>query len=158
MISVELLVKHMQWANKEIYTEISKMDDEVLDYYVIDPEWTVKKIMIHIAGAAYLFSQRLEGKPFSRFELKNTEGPEMINELIEELENIDQSYLKHLDREDVDITYMTSKGERTSKVSTIISTMIHHAAEHRTQIVAALDKNNVRTINLDNYSPWSFTE
>ncbi len=157
MISVELLVKHMQWANKEIYTEISKMDDEVLDYYVIDPEWTVKKIMIHIAGAAYVFSQRLDGKPFTRFELKNTEGPEMINELIEELGKIDQSYLKHLDREDVDITYMTSKGEKTSKVSTIISTMIHHAAEHRTQIVAALDKNNVRTINLDNYSPWSFT-
>ena len=50
---------------------------------------------------------------------------------------------------------MTSKGERTSKVSMIISTMINHATEHRTQIVAALDKNNVRTINLDNYSPWS---
>tara|TARA_B100000287_G_scaffold25336_1_gene24505 strand:- start:8187 stop:8663 length:477 start_codon:yes stop_codon:yes gene_type:complete len=155
MISVELLIKHMQWANKEIYTEISKLDDEVLEYYVIDPEWTVKKIMIHIVGAAYLFSQRLDGKPFSKFELKNTEGPELIKELIEELEKIDESFLKHVEREDVDITYMTSKGERTSKVSMIISTMINHATEHRTQIVAALDKNNVRTINLDNYSPWS---
>ena len=37
MISVELLIKHMQWANKEIYTEISKIDYEVLEYYVIDP-------------------------------------------------------------------------------------------------------------------------
>ena len=111
--------------------------------------------MVHIAGAAYLFSQRLDGEPFSRFELKNTEGPELIKELIEELEKIDESFLKHVDREDIDLTYMTSKGERTSKVSTIVSTMIHHAAEHRTQIVAALDKNNVRTINLDNYSPWS---
>ena len=64
-------------------------------------------------------------------------------------------FIRIKDREDIDLTYMTSKGERTSKVSTIISTMIHHAAEHRTQIVAALDKNNVRTINLDNYSPWS---
>ena len=155
MISVELLIRHMQWANKEIFTEILKLDDEVLDYYVIDPEWTVKTIMVHIAGAAYLFSQRLDGEPFSRFELKNTEGPELIKELIEELEKIDESFLKHVDREDIDLTYMTSKGERTSKVSTIVSTMIHHAAEHRTQIVAALDKNNVRTINLDNYSPWS---
>ena len=155
MISVELLIRHMQWANKEIFTEILKLDDEVLDYYVIDPEWTVKTIMVHIAGAAYLFSQSLDGEPFSRFELKNTEGPELIKELIEELEKIDESFLKHVDREDIDLTYMTSKGERTSKVSTIVSTMIHHAAEHRTQIVAALDKNNVRTINLDNYSPWS---
>ena len=155
MISVELLIRHMQWANKEIFTEILKLDDEVLDYYVIDPEWTVKTIMVHIVGAAYLFSQRLDGEPFSRFVLKNTEGPELIKELIEELEKIDESFLKHVDREDIDLTYMTSKGERTSKVSTIVSTMIHHAAEHRTQIVAALDKNNVRTINLDNYSPWS---
>ena len=56
MISVELLIKHMQWANKEIYTEISKLDDEVLEYYVIDPEWTVKKIMIHIVGAAVSYT------------------------------------------------------------------------------------------------------
>ena len=78
MISVELLIKHMQWANKEIYTEISKLDDEVLEYYVIDPEWTVKKIMIHIVGAAYLFSQRLDGKPFSKFELKGENAHELF--------------------------------------------------------------------------------
>ena len=70
MISVELLIRHMQWANKEIFTEILKLDDEVLDYYVIDPEWTVKTIMVHIAGAAYLFRQTLDGEPFSRIELK----------------------------------------------------------------------------------------
>ena len=91
----------------------------------------------------------------SKFELKNTERPELIKELIEQLEKIDESFLKHVEREDMDITYMTSKGERTSKVSMITSTMINHATEHRTQIVAALDKNNIRTINLDNYSPWS---
>ena len=44
MISLDLLLKHMQWANKEIYTEVSKLDSEVLDYYVIDPEWKIKTI------------------------------------------------------------------------------------------------------------------
>ena len=48
MISIELLTKHMAWANQEIYNEIKKLDPEVLDYYVIDKEWTVRIIMVHI--------------------------------------------------------------------------------------------------------------
>jgi len=54
MISIDLLLKHMAWANQEIYKEVQKLDDGVLDYYVIDPEWTVRTIMIHIAGASHL--------------------------------------------------------------------------------------------------------
>ncbi len=33
MIPLDLLLKHMQWANKEIYMEVSKLDSEVLDNY-----------------------------------------------------------------------------------------------------------------------------
>ena len=55
MISIELLTKHMAWANQEIYKEIKKLDPKVLDYYIIDKEWTVRTIMIHIVTAAYLF-------------------------------------------------------------------------------------------------------
>ena len=58
MISIELLTKHMAWANQEIYKEIKKLDPEVLDYYVIDKEWTVRTIMVHIVTASYLYSQR----------------------------------------------------------------------------------------------------
>ena len=34
--------------------------------------------------------------------------------------------------------------------------MVFHAAEHRAQIVAALDRHNVRSINLDDYDVWSY--
>ena len=156
MISVELLCKHMAWANQEIYKEVQKLGDEVLDYYVIDPEWTVKTIMIHIAGASHLYAQRLNGEPFSRFELKNTENSEMIDELLSELNRIDQSLMKNVDREDGEFTYMTSKGEQSAKVSEALSQLIFHAGEHRAQIVAALDKHNERSINLDKYSVWSY--
>ena len=64
------MLEHMAWANQEIYKEIKKLDTKVLDYFVIDPEWTVRTIMIHIAGASHLYGQRLNGEPFSRFELK----------------------------------------------------------------------------------------
>ena len=156
MIGIDLLLKHMAWANQEIYKEVQKLDDDVLDYYVIDPEWTVKTIMIHIAGASHLYGQRLNGEPFSRFELKNNDGPEMINELLSELNRIDQSLMKNLDREDEEFTYETSKGEQSSKVSIVLSQLIFHAGEHRAQIVAALDKHNERSINLDKYSVWSY--
>ena len=34
MISVELLAKHMGWANQEIFKEVKKLGPDVLDYYV----------------------------------------------------------------------------------------------------------------------------
>lgn len=158
MISLELMANHMAWANQEIYKEVQKLDDTVLDYYVVDPEWSVKTIMIHIAGASHLYGQRLNGEPFSRFELKNTEGSEMIDELLTELNRIDKSLIENVDREDGEFTYTTSKGEQTAKVSEVLSQMIFHAGEHRAQIVAALDKHNERSINLDNYSVWGYTK
>ena len=51
---------------------------------------------------------------------------------------------------------MTSKGEGSGKISTILSQLIFHAGEHRAQIVAALDKHDERSINLDNFSVWGF--
>ena len=45
MISVELLAKHMAWANQEIFKEVKKLGPEVLDYYVVDEEWTVIPIL-----------------------------------------------------------------------------------------------------------------
>jgi uncharacterized damage-inducible protein DinB len=157
MISIEVLLKHMAWANQEIYKEVQKLDNKVLDYYIIDPEWTVRTILVHIAGASHLYSQRLEGESFSRFELKSTEDSKMIGELLSELNRIDQSLMKHIDREDAEITYMTSKGEASGKISTILSQLIFHAGEHRAQIVAALDKHDERSINLDKFSVWSFS-
>jgi uncharacterized damage-inducible protein DinB len=157
MISIEVLLKHMAWANQEIYKEVQKLDNKVLDYYIIDPEWTVRTILVHIAGASHLYAQRLEGESFSRFELKSTEDSKMIGELLSELNRIDQSLMKHIDREDAEITYMTSKGEASGKISTILSQLIFHAGEHRAQIVAALDKHDERSINLDKFSVWSFS-
>ena len=35
MISVELLAKHMAWANQEIFKEVKKLGPDVLDYYAV---------------------------------------------------------------------------------------------------------------------------
>jgi len=93
MISIELLTKHMAWANQEIYKEIKKLDPKVLDYYVIDKEWTVRTIMVHIVTASYLYSQRLQEKPFSKIEF-DIESPDLIDDLIDALEDIDKDLIE----------------------------------------------------------------
>lgn len=157
MISLELLLKHMGWANQEIYKAVQKLDSKVLDYYIVDPEWTVKRILIHTVSAAHSYEQRLAGNKLVKLELENPDSPEVINELLKHLERIDNDALKYVAMEDKDILYVLSDGgERTSKASTILSQMVFHSAEHRAQIVAALDKHNVRDINLDDYSVWGY--
>mgnify|MGYP000709780486 FL=1 len=158
MISVEVLCKHMAWANQEIYKAVQKLDSKVLDYYLIDPEWTVKNIMIHIAGASHLYGQRLNGDPFSKFELNNPDSPDVIDELLEHLQRIDAQLVKNSNLDDGEITFMTSKGERSATASSILSQMVFHSAEHRAQIVAALDNHGVRDINLDDYDVWSYID
>ena len=158
MISLELLLKHMGWANQEIYKAVQKLDNKVLDYYIVDPEWTVKRILIHTVSAAHSYEQRLAGNELVKLELDNPDSPEVINELLNHLQRIDTDSLKYVDMEDNDIHYILSDGgERTSKVSTILSQMVFHSAEHRAQIVAALDKHGVRDINLDEFSVWGYT-
>ena len=157
MISVEVLCKHMAWANQEIYKAVQKLDSKVLDYYIVDPEWTVKRILIHTVSAAHSYEQRLAGNVLVKLELDNPDSHEVIDELLKHLERIDNDALKYVDMEDKDIHYVLSDGgERTSKVSTVLSQMVFHSAEHRAQIVAALDKHGVRDINLDEYSVWGY--
>ena len=103
----------------------------------------------------HIYSQRLQEKPFSKFEF-DIESPDLIDDLIDELENIDKDLIEQVYREDEEVTFETSKGESSAKVSVILSMMIFHATEHRAQIVAALDKNNERSINLDEYSIFGY--
>ena len=162
MISLDLLLKHMQWANKEIYMEVSKLDREVLDYFVIDPEWKVKTIMLHIAKASNNYAQYLQGEEEVKqlaFEELVTSGD--IEALSDALYKIDQVLIDNQDIEDVDLIFRTrsdgsEKGQKKHKASTVFSQMIFHETEHRAQIVAALDNHNIRSINLDNYDVWSF--
>mgnify|MGYP005742282897 FL=1 len=109
MISLELLAKHMAWANQEIYKEIKKLDPEVLNYYVVDREWTVRTIMVHIVTASYLYSQRLQEKPFSKIEF-DIEDTNLIDNLLSALESIDRDLIEQVYKDDKEVTFETSKG------------------------------------------------
>ena len=147
----------MQWANKEIYTEVSKLDSEVLDYYVIDPEWKIKTILLHIAKASNNYGQFINGVTETEpLELEEPSSSDDIKVLPDKLYEIDQGLIDNQGIGDVDLTIKMRSGVKEHKSSTIFSQMVFHAAEHRAQIVAALDRHNVRSINLDDYDVWSY--
>ena len=157
MISLDLLLKHMQWANKEIYSEVAKLDSEVLDYYVIDPEWKIKTILLHIAKASNNYGQFINGVTETEpLELEEPSSSDDIKVLTDKLYEIDQGLIDNQGIGDVDLTIKMRSGVKEHKSSTIFSQMVFHAAEHRAQIVAALDRHNVRSINLDDYDVWSY--
>ena len=80
----------------------------------------------------------------------------MIDELLNHLKRIDTAALKYVDMEDKDIHWEINGEPKTTRASTLLSQMIFHSAEHRAQVVAALDDKGVRDINLDEYSVWSY--
>ena len=157
MISLDLLLKHMQWANKEIYSEVAKLDSEVLDYYVIDPEWKVKTILLHIAKASNNYGQFVSGVTETKpLELEEPSSSDDIKVLTDKLYEIDQGLIDNQGIGDIDLTIKMRSGVKEHKSSTIFSQMVFNAAEHRAQIVAALDRHNVRSNNLDDYDVWSY--
>ena len=99
----------------------------------------------------------MDEKPFSKIEF-DIESPDLIDTLLSALEGIDNDLIEQAYKEDREITYETSKGMRSQRASVILSMMIFHTTEHRAQIVAALDKHNVREINLDHYSIFGYLE
>jgi uncharacterized damage-inducible protein DinB len=44
------------------------------------------------------------------------------------------------------------------KRSTIISQAIHHATEHRAQLISALEAKGFTSINLDDYDLWNYAD
>ncbi|MEY4020864.1 MAG: hypothetical protein RL484_1016, partial [Actinomycetota bacterium] len=56
------LLKHMAWANQEIFAKVSQLPDEALDAYAVNPEWTIREIVRHIASSATWYGWRLLDK------------------------------------------------------------------------------------------------
>ncbi len=164
------LLKHMAWANQAILTKVSELPDEALDAYAVNPEWTAREIVRHIASSATWYSWRLLDK--SNFtETQNSEWQKKlelteIQPLTSKDVLVSISYLKEADAELLAASKLPEgdvvrdwKGKTIiRKRSTIIAQAIHHATEHRAQLVAALEVRGFTSINLDDYDLWNYAD
>jgi uncharacterized damage-inducible protein DinB len=169
-MDTQKLLHHMAWANRAILTKVAELPDAALDAYVVNPEWTVREIARHIASSATWYGWRLLDK--SQFtesqsaawqrKLDLTEvQPHTAKDLL-----ITITYLRDADAEllaasklpEGDVEREWNGEIIVRKRSTIISQAIHHATEHRAQLVAALEIRGYTSINLDDYDLWNYAD
>ena len=169
-MDITKLLKQRAWDNEEIFTKVSQLPDEALDSFVVNPQWTVREIVRHIASSATWYGWRLLDKSaFTEADsaawqkkLDLTEiQPGTARDVLTTIE-----YVKAADAEllaasllpEGDVEREWNGQTIIRKRSTIISQAVHHATEHRAQLVSALEAKGFNSINLDDYDLWNYAD
>ena len=153
-ISMDRLLAHMAWANQQIISKLNELPDEALKAYVVNPEWTVAEILRHILSSADWLGSHLTGEPKSVF--TRPISMREMDEFLKKAAIFDDRLLRASAVPDGEVTYEANGKYVTHIRSTILSQAIHHATEHRAQLVSALELRGFTNINLDHLSMWGF--
>ena len=153
-LNLERALKHMSWANQEVYKLIAALPDEALDAYATDPDWTVGEILRHITSSSGGYGARLKG-----MDAEVLVRPTTMQELqiiAKQLLSNDAKLLQLANVADEKIAVIR-EGKTTHWMrSTIVTQAIHHATEHRAQAVCALEAKGFKAVNLDDYDVWAY--
>ncbi|MSV92531.1 MAG: hypothetical protein F2951_05720 [Actinobacteria bacterium] len=155
-MGIEKLIKHMGWANQQIIKKLGELPDEALESYVVNPEWTVAEIIRHILSSADWYGFRLTGEMHVEFD-----APKSTKEMIEfsrMAAGFDDRLLRACAAPEALIPRDYDGKIIMRARSTILSQAVHHATEHRAQLVAALELRGYATINLDDFDVWGFAD
>lgn len=170
MINSEKMLKHMAWANQEILSRVATLPDEALDAYVVNPEWTAREIVQHIVRSAHFYGYRLQMSSLEEVKEreekrdaylaaeKDLASSAEVLDFVKMLQIADQTILNE-SYSGEGIVYREVDGKVIERArSTIIFQAIHHATEHRAQLVSALEARGYSTINLDDFDLWTFAD
>ena len=154
MISVERLLKHMAWANQKVYSAAENLPDEAFGAYIVNPEWTVARILEHIVGGATWYVNRLEIEKWKEIPTPKSGADAKVLKTM--LADFDAKILSAVKHGEGKITGKYDGKDITRERSTIISQAVHHATEHRAQLIDALEFKGYKVINLDDIDLWAF--
>ncbi len=153
-LNLERALKHMSWANQEVYRLIIALPDEALDAYATDPEWNVGEILRHIASSAGGYGARLKGVDAEVLVRPTT--MQELQVIAKKLLSNDAELLHLANVEDEKIA-VTREGRTIHWMrSTIVTQAIHHATEHRAQAVSALEAKGFKAVDLDEFDVWAY--
>ena len=79
-----------------------------------------------------------------------------LNSLQEQLTEFDSKILSQSELPDEYITIKQNEGSWDALRSTILAEAIYHSAEHRTQLIDALESKGFSPISLDDLDLWRF--
>ena len=156
-ISLERSLRHMAWANQKVYQAVSTLPDEALGSYIVNSEWTAGQICNHIAGGATWYVFRLEIEDW--IDIPEVKSSADVKKVAALLHDLDSKLVSVAGQEDRELTYTDEGGKVIVRwFSTILSQAIHHATEHRAQLIDALEYKGYKSINLDDIDMWAFDE
>lgn len=154
-VTLTRLFRHMAWANKELFTQLSTLPESALSYTAWNPDWSVGKIANHIVIAQGRLISRLQ-KESAPEEVEFEYTSDGMRKLVAKAAMNDAKIMEFLDIPEEMLTFVRY-GETVSFLSTsVIAQFVHHATEHRAQIADIMAVNKMDVINLDAIDLWSF--
>lgn len=169
-MNVNKLLKHMAWANQEVISRLKDLPDETLGLYIDNPEWTVREIARHIACSASWYGFRLMDKSeFSdadhaawklKLDAMENQPKTMtdISKVLDWAKAADAVLLDEASKPEGTIERVMDGKTIIRARSTVLSQSIHHATEHRAQLVAILERHGIKRINLDDFDLWAYCD
>lgn len=155
-IGLQRALGHMAWANQAVFNSVAELPSEALDSYITNPDWTIREILHHICDGATWYIHRLEIENWQAIpEIYSINDVKSLAMLIGEF---DKKLIAAANQDDRELIYHYKEEKRvtTRWFSTILTQAVHHATEHRAQLVDALDYKGFNTVNLDKLDLWAF--
>ena len=147
-------LRHMAWSNQRVYAAVSKLPDEALGAYIANSEWTAGEILRHIVGGATWYVYCLGIADWQ--ETVRPTSMRDVDVLADQLAGFDAQILSAVDLPDALLTFEDEDRQVSVLRSTILTQAVHHATEHRAQLIDALESRGHAPISLDDIDLWAF--
>ncbi|HWY37903.1 MAG TPA: DinB family protein [Bacteroidia bacterium] len=135
--------RYNQWANQKLVTLVSTQTPELLEKEIASSFNSIKKTILHMADAGYIWHCRVTGAPPDKIPGKSGAGIEALDQtdqkLIEFIESKDDLYFTR------STSYKSIKGEPfNNNNAAIFWHVFNHGTFHRGQIVSMLRNGGYR--------------
>lgn len=147
-------LRHMAWANQQVYNSLASLPSEALKSFIVNPEWSAQRILQHIVSGADWYVYCLTGAMWS--EVPTPSEISDIPRLATMLADFDAAILAQAGLPDDLLTIREENESWQNLRSTLLAQAVHHATEHRAQLIGALESKGFTPINLDDLDFWAF--
>ncbi len=147
-------LRHMAWANQRVYASLGMLPDESLNSYIVNPEWSAGRIIQHIVSGADWYVYCLTEAMWSEVPTPSVIAD--VPALAKLLAECDAAILSQAELPDEFLTIKEDEKSWQNLRSTLLAQAVHHATEHRAQLIDALEAKGFAPINLDNIDFWAF--
>lgn len=153
-MTMQRALRHMAWSNQRVFAAVSKLPDDALSSYIVNPEWTAGVILRHIVVGSTWYAYCLGIADWQ--EIVRPTSMRDIDVLADQLATFDAQIMSAADLPDELLTFDDDEGPTTVLRSTLLVQAVHHATEHRAQLIDALELRGYQSINLDDIDLWAF--